>query len=98
MLISSIHFKHNVLYAVTGSLSQRVTSQLSGLKGLNNHLGGIKSYLEQVIEGKLPINHQIIYQVTLSIGLSFNRTVYSWLLYSSFLFGQKYELHVHNKH
>ena len=36
---------------------------MSGLKGLNNHLGGIKSYLEQVTEGKLPINHQIIYQV-----------------------------------
>lgn len=46
-----------------GTLSQRVTSQLMGLKGLNLHINDIGSYLEKVASGQLPINHQIIYQL-----------------------------------
>jgi len=44
-------------------LSQRITNQVHGLKGLNSKLLDIKSYLEKVTTGKLPINHQIIYQL-----------------------------------
>lgn len=36
---------------------------MHGLKGLNSKLLDIKSYLEKVATGKLPINHQIIYQL-----------------------------------
>ncbi|KAG9336929.1 hypothetical protein JZ751_030042 [Albula glossodonta] len=46
-----------------GTLSQRITNQVHGLKGLNSKLLDIKSYLEKVATGKLPINHQIIYQL-----------------------------------
>lgn len=46
-----------------GTLSQRITNQVHGLKGLNSKLLEIRSYLERVVAGKLPINHQIIYQL-----------------------------------
>lgn len=46
-----------------GTLSQRITNQVHGLKGLNSKLVDIRSYLERVAAGKLPINHQIIYQL-----------------------------------
>lgn len=46
-----------------GTLSQRITNQVHGLKGLNSKLLDIRAYLERVVAGKLPINHQIIYQL-----------------------------------
>ena len=46
-----------------GTLSQRVTNQLMGLKGLFSQLRDIESYLEKVSLGTLPINHQIIYHL-----------------------------------
>nr|XP_020725854.1 26S proteasome non-ATPase regulatory subunit 7 [Odocoileus virginianus texanus] len=46
-----------------GTLSQRITNQVHGLKGLNSKLLDIRGYLEKVATGKLPINHQIIYQL-----------------------------------
>ncbi|KAH0619754.1 hypothetical protein JD844_000700 [Phrynosoma platyrhinos] len=46
-----------------GTLSQRITNQVHGLKGLNSKLLDIRGYLERVALGKLPINHQIIYQL-----------------------------------
>ena len=46
-----------------GTLSQRITSQLMGLKGLHAHAQDINSYLQKVSSGQLPINHQIIYQL-----------------------------------
>ncbi|ESO06918.1 hypothetical protein HELRODRAFT_98827 [Helobdella robusta] len=44
-----------------GTLSQRITNQLTGLRGLKMQLGEIHSYLEKVCSGTMPINHQIIY-------------------------------------
>ena len=46
-----------------GTLSQRVTNQLMGLKGLFSQLRDIEGYLEKVSLGTLPINHQIIYHL-----------------------------------
>ena len=46
-----------------GSLSQRITNQLMGLKGLGIKLEEMRRYLQQVIDGKLPMNHQITYQL-----------------------------------
>jgi len=46
-----------------GTLSQRIGSQLQSLHGLHIHLTGIKDYLLKVSKGKLPINHQILYQL-----------------------------------
>lgn len=36
---------------------------MHGLKGLNSKILEIRNYLEKVATGKLPINHQIIYQL-----------------------------------
>ncbi|BGP28210.1 26S proteasome regulatory subunit rnp-8 [Rhodotorula toruloides] len=44
----------------TGSLSTRVSSQLSSLRGLGARLVEIRDYLEEVVEGKLGINQQIV--------------------------------------
>lgn len=40
-----------------------MTDQLSSLKGLETRLTDITSYLDKVIDGSLPINHQIIYNL-----------------------------------
>ena len=46
-----------------GTLSQRITNQVSSLKGLHAHLRDIHTYLEQVVSGKLPVNHAIMYHL-----------------------------------
>merc|ERR1712039_82423 len=38
-------------------------NQLMGLKGLGIKLEEMRKYLQQVIDGKLPMNHQITYQL-----------------------------------
>lgn len=56
------HLLRDIKDTTIGSLSQRITNQLLGLKGLNTQLNDIRNYLYQVGKGELPINHQIIYQ------------------------------------
>lgn len=55
------HLLRDIKDTTVGTLSQRITSQLMGLKGLNSQIRNIHSYLDQVIAGKLPVNHQIVY-------------------------------------
>ncbi|EMP33356.1 26S proteasome non-ATPase regulatory subunit 7 [Chelonia mydas] len=57
------HLLRDIKDTTVGTLSQRITNQVHGLKGLNSKLLDIRSYLEKVAMGKLPINHQIIYQL-----------------------------------
>uniref|UniRef100_A0A161ML21 26S proteasome non-ATPase regulatory subunit 7 n=1 Tax=Triatoma infestans TaxID=30076 RepID=A0A161ML21_TRIIF len=57
------HLLRDIKDTTVGTLSQRVTNQLLGLKGLNQQIQDIKEYLLQVVDDKLPINHQIIYQL-----------------------------------
>jgi len=57
------HLLRDIHDTTVGSLSQRITNQLMGLKGLFSQLLGIHDYLEQVISGELPMNHVIIYQL-----------------------------------
>ena len=56
------HFR-DIKDTTVGTLSQRITSQLLGLKGLYSQIQEIHSYLEKVVDGKLPMNHQIIYHL-----------------------------------
>lgn len=44
-----------------GTLSNRIQNQLASVKGLNSHLQDIFAYVDLVVSGKLPINHQITY-------------------------------------
>ncbi|KAL1490942.1 hypothetical protein ABEB36_011611 [Hypothenemus hampei] len=57
------HLLRDIKDTTVGTLSQRITNQLLGLKGLHSQLKDIRDYLVQISEGKLPINHQIIYQL-----------------------------------
>lgn len=60
---SATYVYRDIKDTTVGTLSQRITNQVHGLKGLNSKLLDIRSYLERVAAGKLPINHQIIYQL-----------------------------------
>ncbi|XP_024274627.1 26S proteasome non-ATPase regulatory subunit 7 [Oncorhynchus tshawytscha] len=57
------HLLLDIKDTTVGTRSQRITNQVHGLKGLNCKLVDIKGYLDKVAAGKLPINHQIIYQL-----------------------------------
>merc|ERR1711962_458357 len=57
------HLLRDIRNITVGTLSQRITNQLMGLKGLVSSLEDIKNYLEKVVNQQLPINHQIIYQL-----------------------------------
>lgn len=46
---------------MTGTLTDQVQNQQKSLKGLQSHLKEIHGYLALVVEGKLPVNHQISY-------------------------------------
>nr|CAD7586711.1 unnamed protein product [Timema genevievae] len=57
------HLLRDIKDTTVGTLSQRMTNQLLGLKGLHSQIREIRNYLSQVVQSKLPINHQIIYQL-----------------------------------
>ncbi|CAK1549692.1 unnamed protein product [Leptosia nina] len=57
------HLLRDIKDTTVGSLSQRITNQLLGLRGLHSQLSEIRDYLAQVGQGSLPMNHQIIYQL-----------------------------------
>lgn len=45
------------------TLSNRVTEKLGALKGLVARLSEVDGYLQNVLSGRLPVNHRIIYQL-----------------------------------
>ncbi|CDZ96835.1 26S proteasome regulatory complex, subunit RPN8/PSMD7 [Phaffia rhodozyma] len=49
--------------STSGSLSSRVSAQLSALKGLHSRLIDIRDYLAKVLAGEMAVNHQIIYNL-----------------------------------
>nr|CAG4639316.1 EOG090X08WI [Daphnia magna] len=57
------HLLRDVKDTTVGTLSQRITAQLLGLKGLLKQVRHIHEYLDQVIQGKLPVNHAVVYQL-----------------------------------
>jgi len=57
------HLLRDIRNITVGSLSQQLTNQLNGLKGFYSSLNDIKAYMDRVIKGELPINHQIMYQL-----------------------------------
>jgi 26S proteasome regulatory subunit N8 len=57
------HLLRDIRQKMHGTLSQRVTRQVSGLKGLSRNLKDIEEYLSCVVKGDLPMNHQIVYEL-----------------------------------
>ncbi len=54
------HLLRDVRDQAAGSLSTRITNQLSALQGLHHRLHDIANYLHKVLDGTLPINHVIL--------------------------------------
>ena len=57
---SSIITFSDIRNATVGTLSQRITNQLMGLKGLTKSLYDVRAYLDKLLANKLPLNHQIL--------------------------------------
>lgn len=63
MLFFYLYF--TVLYDDNDSdiLFVQVTGKLAALKGLDARLKEIRDYLDFVIDGRLPLNHEILYHL-----------------------------------
>ncbi|KAK6145467.1 hypothetical protein DH2020_022287 [Rehmannia glutinosa] len=57
------HLLRDVKDTTISTLATEVTGKLAALKGLDARLKEIRSYLDLVIEGKLPLNHEILYHL-----------------------------------
>jgi len=57
------HLLRDIKDTVVGSLGQRITTQLLGLRGLHKQLSDVANYLRQVVDGTLPVNHPIVYHL-----------------------------------
>lgn len=55
------HLCRDVFRNTQGTLSQKISDQIKGLKGLGQKLEQISQYLTDVASGKLPMNYNIIY-------------------------------------
>ncbi|GMP23299.1 hypothetical protein ACSBR1_007800 [Camellia fascicularis] len=54
------HLLRDVKDTTISTLATEVTGKLAALKGLDARLQEIRSYLDLVIDGKLPLNHEIL--------------------------------------
>merc|ERR1711934_70599 len=54
------HLLRDIKDTSVSTLAQQVTSRLNAMKGLHSRLADMQTYLENVVSGKLPLNHQII--------------------------------------
>ncbi|KAG6763746.1 hypothetical protein POTOM_031185 [Populus tomentosa] len=57
------HLLRDVKDTTISTLATEVTGKLAALKGLDARLKEIRGYLDLVIEGKLPLNHEILYHL-----------------------------------
>lgn len=57
------HLLRDVKDTTISTLATEVTSKLTALKGLDARLKEIRSYLQLVVDGKLPLNHEILYHL-----------------------------------
>jgi len=57
------HLLRDVKDATVSTLAAEVSTLAAGLSGLKSRLLQIQEYLSLVINGKLPVNHDILYQL-----------------------------------
>jgi len=57
------HLLRDIKNASASTLAVRAGDKISALKGLSMRLKEISSYLSSVVEGKMPVNEEIIYQL-----------------------------------
>ncbi|KAK4216196.1 26S proteasome regulatory subunit rpn-8 [Rhypophila decipiens] len=54
------HLLRDIRDVAVGTLSTRLTNQLQSLQGLHFRLRDIQRYLQEVLDGNLPVNHAIL--------------------------------------
>eukprot|EP01023_Acetabularia_acetabulum_P041608 TRINITY_DN4060_c0_g1_i2.p1 TRINITY_DN4060_c0_g1~~TRINITY_DN4060_c0_g1_i2.p1 ORF type:complete len:328 (+),score=48.62 TRINITY_DN4060_c0_g1_i2:142-1125(+) len=57
------HLLRDVKDATVGTLSTQISAKLLALKGLASRLRDIKQYMDMVVQGQLPVNHEISYKL-----------------------------------
>lgn len=63
------HLLRDIKHSTTETLSTRVAEQLASLRGLQSRLTDIRNYLQDVARGKMPVNHQIVYNLQDALNL-----------------------------
>jgi len=66
------HLLRDVKDTTVSTLSTQIHGKLNSLKSLISHLQEIQAYLQNVVNGKLPLNHQILSQLQDILNLSPN--------------------------
>jgi len=57
------HLLRNIIDTTESSMSDQVKAKVASLKGLRNRLMEMSQYVDRVIDGTLPINHSILYNL-----------------------------------
>lgn len=57
------HLLRDIKDSTTTTLATRVTQQVDSLGALQSRVRDLRDYLLQVVQGKLPVNHQITYHL-----------------------------------
>lgn len=57
------HLLRNIRDTTESSMTDQVRAKVASLKGLRNRLQDMSAYVDRVIGGQLPINHQILYNL-----------------------------------
>ena len=57
------HLLRDINDPSTSTLALQIKQKLSGLTGLQGRLEEIHAYLQKVVDGKLPMNNQITYNL-----------------------------------
>ncbi len=69
------HLLRDIKDTTVGTLSDQVKAKVNALKGLKKRMKEMSDYLDKVGKGKLPLNHQIIYNMQNMFNLSPNLQV-----------------------
>ena len=69
MLLIILYILRDIKNTTAGTLSQRITNQLLGLRGFRNQLAEMALYARRVVNKELPVNHAIIYHIQASMEL-----------------------------
>lgn len=57
------YFIRDVKDATVSTLATEVSGKVQGVQGLSSRLGEIRQYLDLVLNGKMPVNHEIMKQL-----------------------------------
>jgi 26S proteasome regulatory subunit N8 len=63
------HLLRDIKDSTTTTLSTRVSNQLASLRSLQSRLLEVRDYLQQVADGTVPVNHQIVYHLQDALSL-----------------------------